>query len=272
MQNFSATLFYQIARTLELSARAAQLDQHSILDEKRRGSIKSMMTDLRDRCPKVGLRLSGMYAETILMRVENQSFTSGELAKELHILQDRMQDEMKNELFLHIDGVQSHLYIQSTPLFGMEVADRFPSAITDIEEAGKCLALGRGTASVFHLMRVMEVCLKSLAKGLDIPYAPSWESYLNQIETRIIEKHQKKSHAWKKSEPFYRDASGDLQMVKIAWRNPTMHIVRTYTPEEADGVYRAVRAFMQRLSTRFTQAGPIKINKSSMSMKKMRLS
>jgi hypothetical protein len=107
-------------------------------------------------------------------------------------------------------------------------------------------------------MRVMEVGLKGLARGLDIPYAPSWESYLRQIETKITEQHSKKKRIWKRNEPFYRDTAGDLQMVKIAWRNPTMHIVKSYTPEEAEDVFRAVRSFMQRLATRFTQKGPIK--------------
>jgi hypothetical protein len=57
------------------------------------------------------------------------------------------------------------------------------SASFDIEEAGKCLAFDRGTATVMHLMRVLEVGLKALAKVLQIAYAPSWDSYIKKINT-----------------------------------------------------------------------------------------
>jgi hypothetical protein len=139
-------------------------------------------------------------------------------------------------------------YYSAEPLFGPKVFEQFPRVIYDIGEAGKCLALGRGTACVFHLMRIMEEGLKILARGLGIPYAPSWESYLTQIKTKIEEKHKNKTPKWKRTEPFYKEVLGDLQMVKIAWRNPTMHIVRKYTPEEAEGILGAVGTMMQKLA------------------------
>ena len=52
---------------------------------------------------------------------------------------------------------------------------------------------------------------------------------------------------------MFRNLAGDLQVVKIAWRNPTMHIVRSYSPEEAEDVFRAVRTFIKRLSERFSE-------------------
>src|SRR5690606_26266986 len=134
-----------------------------------------------------------------------------------------------------------------------DVAVKFAKANRDIEHGAKALACGLGTAAVFHMMRVMEHGLKVLAKGLGIPYAPSWESYLSQIETRIKTKHKAKGVAWKRDEPFFRDILGDLQAVKIAWRNPTMHIVRHYDQDEGDDVFRAVKRFMNRLAERFSE-------------------
>ena len=94
----------------------------------------------------------------------------------------------------------------------------------------------------------MEAGLKIIAKPLGIPYAPSWESYIKQITTLVSEKHKKKGIKWKRDEPFFKRVLGDLEAIKIAWRNPTMHIVRTYTPQEADDVFKAVRTFMQELA------------------------
>jgi hypothetical protein len=101
-----------------------------------------------------------------------------------------------------------------------------------------------------HLMRVMEAGLKALAKELGVPYAPSWEAYLTQIQTKIGLPRKRKSAIWKRNEPFFRDLSGDLMTVKQAWRNPTMHIVRRYPVEEAEEIFRAVRRFMQHLEPR----------------------
>jgi hypothetical protein len=128
-----------------------------------------------------------------------------------------------------------------------------PAAIDDIEEAGKCLALGRATACVLHTMRILEVGLKALAKALNIPYAPSWESYLKQISDQIAAKHKNKTTKWKREEKFYRDLSGDLLLVKQAWRNPTMHIDRKYGIDEAEQIFNAAKIFMQRLASHFTE-------------------
>ncbi|MBN8979786.1 MAG: hypothetical protein J0I29_00710, partial [Rhizobiales bacterium] len=147
-------------------------------------------------------------------------------------LKTRLLDELNERLFLYVKPESVHFYNQPM-LMGKDVNERFPQAIDDIEEAGKCLALGQGTACVLHTMRVLEVGLKALAKALGIPYAPSWESYLTQIATNIGKKHKDKTAKWKRDEKFYRDLSGDLLIVKQVWRNPTMHVDRKYSAEEA---------------------------------------
>jgi hypothetical protein len=163
--------------------------------------------------------------------------------------------EIRNKAFFAMPSGLLAYNKTAEELFGPDVIAMFSGsgsdATADIEEAGKCLAFGRSTAAVFHLMRVMEVGLKALSKNLGIPYAPSWESYLKQMQERIETKHKLKSVSWKRDEPFFRDALGDLQAVKVAGRNPTMHVVRRYTPEESQGVYLTVRTFMKRIA-----AGP----------------
>lgn len=181
-----------------------------------------------------------------------RKFTFGEV-QELHEeLHGRLRDELAARICFMIETGKAKFFAEPY-LFNTEdvkVSDQFPSAIYDIEEAGKCLALDRSTACVFHLMRVMEVGLQRLAKDLGIPYAPSWESYINQINTRIALKHKKKGIKWKRDESYFKEIAGDLLTVKVAWRNPTMHIVRTYTPEEAEQIFAAVRTLMQRIAAR----------------------
>jgi hypothetical protein len=163
-------------------------------------------------------------------------------------IDQRVQDELDGTIFFHIPELYADYVTKPTDGWD-EMIEAFPSSIVNIEEASKCLALDRGTACVFHLMRVMESALRVLAKALGILYAPSWESYLTQIDSRVQQKYKKKGIKWKRDEPFFRDASAHLHSVKAAWRNPTMHIVRDYTPEQAEEIYGAVRTFVRHLAT-----------------------
>jgi hypothetical protein len=163
-------------------------------------------------------------------------------------ISSRLKDELDLVCTLAISQERAKYFEPAEPLFGQLINDRLPLAVPDIEDAGKCIAVNQGTAAVFHLMRVTEAALKGLAQLLGIPYAPSWESYIKQINDRIAAKHKTKGIKWKRDEAFYRDLAGDLQTIKIAWRNPTMHIVRRYSAEEAEEILRAVRGFLIRLA------------------------
>jgi len=165
----------------------------------------------------------------------------------------RIEDEIGAISFLSLSTLDAKRWSAQMP-FGEEVYSRFPSAIVEIEEASKCLAVERSTAAVFHLMRTMEVALKVAAVELGIPYAPSWEPYLKQIHTRIDQKWRKKGVQWKRDEPFFREVLGHLQAVKVAWRNPTMHVVNQYTLEQAEDIFNAVRGFMRHLATRLSES------------------
>jgi hypothetical protein len=217
------------------------------LSETARNSIKKFCGNFEKDLAHLGLVASFATIEKTRHLGERKDGTYLDLVELLNELQGRIVDEARGVVFLTLDPSKNRFYLNPN-LFGEVIAERLPTTIGDIEEAGKCLALDRGTACVFHLMRVMEVGLQRLANDLGIPYAPSWESYINQINTRVALKHKKKGIKWKRDEPYFKEIAGDLLTVKVAWRNPTMHIVRTYTPEEAEQIFGAVRTLMQRVA------------------------
>jgi hypothetical protein len=194
-----------------------------------------------DSVPPHVMRINGRYAQG--------EYSIAQAARDLEELRSRIFDQLESRHFYFVPAAVLPYYTDRQ-LFGQPVEFVFPNAIDDIEDSGKCLALGQGTACVMHLMRVMEAGLKALAKELGIPYAPSWESYLTQIQNKIGLPRKRKTAKWKRDEPFFRDLSGDLMTVKQAWRNPTMHIVRKYSAEEAEEIFRAVKRFMQHLEPR----------------------
>jgi len=201
----------------------------------------------RVEMPSVSAQARRIYAA--LDRTDLGPTEAKDLLKELRI---RIFDELTERQFLYVPPERAKLYTEPM-LIGKEVNDRLPAAIDDIEEAGKCLALGRATACALHTMRILEVGLKALAAALNIPYAPSWESYLKQIGDNIALKHKNKTAKWRRDEKFYRDLSGDLLTIKQAWRNPTMHVDRKYSTEEAEQIFTAAKSFMVRLAEHFSQ-------------------
>jgi hypothetical protein len=173
----------------------------------------------------------------------------GELMMHLGDLERRFKDELDGQLFLFLNTSERDHYEVNTPPFGMVVFDRFPIAIDDVAEASRCLALERGTAAVFHLMRVMESGLRALGRELGIPYAPSWDSYITQLDNLLSgKKYDTLTSDQKAKRPFYQAVLGDLISIKSAWRNPTMHIVSSYDVPQATRIFEAVKGLMQHLA------------------------
>lgn len=147
--------------------------------------------------------------------------------------------QMQNKLVLIFGSRHAHYLYDDAPAFGVEVDDAFPTAAAEISEAAKCLAFQRPTATVFHLMRAMELAVQKLAERLGIPkIEKEWGKLLSDI-SKEIESMPKGSarNAWSSIHVH-------LYHVKQAWRNDTMHPKTTYTENEAENVFEAVKIFM----------------------------
>lgn len=223
--------------------------------ERNRASIRDTTIECLSICADFATEASldgtAVTCAQLSRRVQDDSLDGPELQRRVAELREFFVTELSQHRFFQL--LRSHHKYLGSRLFGEEVWNRFPAARDDITEAGLCLAVLRGTASVFHLMRVMEEGLKAIAAPLGIPYAPSWESYLRQMDKKINEPHSTKPPDWRRLQPLFIELLGDLQSVKIAWRNPTMHIVRHYTPEEAEEIFAAVRRFMSRLAQELSE-------------------
>jgi hypothetical protein len=163
--------------------------------------------------------------------------------------------ELKNKLFLYVplDSAKFWPMHNDPHLFGATVASKFPSASSDIFSAGTCLATSHATASVFHLMRVLEIGLAALGKVFNVSLEnTNWGNAIDQIESKIREMH--KEATWKalpdckELQKFYAQAASHLGLAKDAWRNHTMHGRSKYGDDEAERIFYGVKAFMQKLA------------------------
>lgn len=148
-------------------------------------------------------------------------------------------------------------YDFKTALPGFEIA--FPSAVFEVDEAGKCHALGRSTACVFHLMRAMEIAVRSVAKCLGIPDPTTgndknWGAMLSKIKAEITARQN--PPRWSGNDKdIFSSIYVSLDAVRVAWRNTTMHIENKYTEDEAEHIFVAVRGLLKSMAMRMDETG-----------------
>ncbi len=163
-----------------------------------------------------------------------------------------LTDEAGARLFLYMG--ESRRYYYESPSEGWnDVLEKFPSARLDIEEASKCYALARYTASVFHSMRILEPALNALAGEFAVSTdRANWHNILDQVVAAIEQKSKAQGAGWT-DQQFYSEAAVDLRFFKDAWRNHVMHVRKTFDEERALGIYQRVRDLMRHLSTKLSE-------------------
>ena len=160
----------------------------------------------------------------------------------------RVTDDFTLQTVL-IFSLTDQALFEKPKLFGDDVFNNFPSANEDISEAGTCLALNRATACVMHLMRVVEAGLAALANALGVPKQSDWGRYLREIDTEL-KKRMAASGARSVDEQFYAEVADTIDLMRRAYRNPTMHPEKTYSPDRAEEILQSVRSFMRHLATK----------------------
>ena len=185
-----------------------------------------------------------------------------ELAEAYADIDRSLRRELSLVDLLVLRGETAKYFEPSEPLFGDNFATKFNTKGTfELEEAGKCLAVDRATASVFHLMRIMEIGIHAFAKCLGIPdpSKPSeknWGYILKHVwDDGIVQKWPTTAARMIGDGALFENLYASLDAVKNPWRNGTMHVERKYTEEEARHVFDAVRGFMMRLAERMDENG-----------------
>lgn len=205
------------------------------------------------RAERFGLLLSAEYAKRMEKRytddLAEDQYATRHIERDFTELRSRFEDELKARLILYIPPERAS-YLNDALSGWPTVVGAYPEMAGDITEASKSLAVARYTASVFHLMRVMEFGVRRFASRCKatINTDRPWGAILNDVNG-VIGKMPTKTKVQKNKHERYSRLYVHLDHVRLAWRNNTMHPKETYTEEEAIDVYGNVRAFMKNLST-----------------------
>jgi hypothetical protein len=229
----------------------------TLLSKDQRRKWRKGFSVLERICSDMGFVTSVLTIQRIREILLETDCTYGRLRQPFRELHGRLTDESKANVFLSVPTDKKN-YFLGRHLFGQTVTVNFPSAIADIEEAGKCLALSRATATVFHLMRVMETGLRSLGatlndSRLDPKQNPNWQKILDRCNEELSKPPAQRSPEWAANGEFFAKVTAHLTAVKNAWRNPTMHVEASYDEQEALDIWNHVGAFMRTLATKLRE-------------------
>lgn len=191
--------------------------------------------------------------------MKDNALTYGALARFMDEVDGRLRDEIKHTYAFSLTPLEAGFFNPAEPLLGQAVATNFESAAFDIEEAGKCHALGRSTAAVFHALRALEVGIKAVGHCLDIPEIekPSqrnWGFILGEIKKRIDVKWPKEKDRESGDGELFETLHLLMSVIRVP-RNKTMHPARKYTEQEADRLLRVIGDVMTAIAERCDECG-----------------
>lgn len=213
---------------------------------------------IEEQCRSIGLRLSADTAKDAWKALEEDTqhlLNCQWLRDGASNLKSLIGREMESHGFFYISPEKSKFWprINDRNAIGDSVADAFGSSYFDAGQAGISLAIGLGTACVFHSMRVLEIGLAALGAVFDVSLAhTNWEPAIREIERKIRE--MRTDPAWKTNpdrnsrQEAFAQAASHFGVLKDAWRNYTMHTRGKYTEDEAELIFLNVRSFMQKLA------------------------
>jgi hypothetical protein len=215
--------------------------------------LGSALGELQRECERHGFQSSLNQILRIRTYFDGGNISNDALGRLLGEVVVRLEEDLRNETFLAVSPARAMYYEPKEPLFGEYVDDNFRSTAYDITEAGKCYALYRSTACVFHLMRVLEIGLRVFADRFGVPSdRQNWHNIIEGIEKKIREMvtDPNRPADWKDQQEFFSAAATHFMFIKDAWRNYVAHARGKSTEEEAERIFTNVRGFMQRLATR----------------------
>ena len=265
MYELDAERFWRIASILVSMRNAYQMllqnNPPEKINELKREGVEQILLDvfaLRNDLAQMGLNLScisldrllqimrrphkplevpGNYVDAIgYWSMKEEEGAIGEFLQ-------RVQDEMRGRKFISLDLIEAVIIKENENWLDKSVFDCFPLIREDAEQASKSLALGLYTASVFHMMRMMEGAVQVIAKRLGVSGVERvWGVLLSDIGKKIeaMPKGEERS-LWSQSHSL-------LYHVKEAWRNDTMHPKKTYTQAEAFTIRNALNSYFSNLA------------------------
>ena len=186
----------------------------------------------------------------LIRRQIGYGITQSRLASEFRVLRQTLDFELKGHFIYRYPAAESAVLSTWKTDWAM-ARQSFPSAEKDIMSAVDLWALHHATASVFHLMRVLEHGLRAFAANLGKSFdVQNWQNILDEIESEIRNQAKSLPRGQAKADRlrFLSEAAKEFHFFKDGWRNYVAHNRADYDQNGARSVMDHVRSFMNGLA------------------------
>src|SRR5262245_12085022 len=144
--------------------------EDSRLEQPDRNFVRRRLDLLAEHLTVLGADVTEVSVADALKSIDTAWANWGTVRDEFSGIQKILRRELSLKTVLVLQAQDIYYYAPKKPLFGGDFADKFKTmGAFELDEAAKCFALGRPTACVFHLMRIMEIGIRALANSLQIP-------------------------------------------------------------------------------------------------------
>jgi hypothetical protein len=221
--------------------------------------VANLMDSIQAELMKLNCVVAAKCAGTARQLMAVDALTCGNLIENVSDVDKIIRLEVETTYAFSLSHAEAAFFDPVSPLLGPDVATKFDSCAFDIEEAGKCHALGRSTGAVFHAFRVLEVGIKALAKCLDVqnldkPKMRNWGFVLDEIKKAIEAKWPSDKDRDEGDGKLFWEVYSFMLALRVP-RNGTMHPARKYTEQEADRMLRIIGDIMTSLAARLDEKG-----------------
>jgi hypothetical protein len=129
-------------------------------------------------------------------------------------LEGRIIDEAEAKVFLALNVIEAEYY--KNPRKGWEeIIERFPDALTDVEESQLCYALERYAAAVFHSLQVVEIGLIELGRVLVVTDPQTgWNATTKKLNTVLNTKYPSRTPFQQQHQKFLEQVAATIEMLK----------------------------------------------------------
>jgi hypothetical protein len=275
------------AQLIQLAERASNEPSDEVISDALKEFALEALVTTRSTIHFLGLTETKSCVERVEWRLNNEKIPNKEIHYSFHHLTRLMQSELEKQYTFALDQ-EKEKYFRDTalgielyplvaglgfpqpipPLFSDQAQRAFPSMAMDLIEAGRCLALERNNAAIYHLMQVAEIGLRALAwdrrvqveRGKNKVIIPLNYAQWGEIIGKLIETIKEIDH-WQRSKAikeeakrFYTVALFEVESFNEIYRKHISHARgELYPPETAISCWGHVSRFMDRLSERITE-------------------
>ena len=261
MHELSVEVFYSTASDMQkLLAFIEKFPPEHMMSDSDRRFVGQLISAMVGELTKFDCGAALATTTKILRRCNDNTMTFDALRPLCDELDGRIRDELLTTYAFTLTAQEAALFDPGENSVRQDFLKKFPSTEYDLEECGKCLALGRSTAAVFHGMRILEKGITAMAACLGAPDPVkladrNWGNILGKIKNAIDHKWPNTADRETGDGHLFESLYVLMAAVKNAWRNKSMHAASKYTEQEAARIIAAGSSFMEQLAERCDERG-----------------